>query len=112
MWWYEHQMDKDDHMDNHRLIEEVGAYIEKYYIPGYDDIETDDDEVNNTYLTWHLQFSPKSAVTIILPFLDINYTISGQLLPKHQNISQYIIHYILLGAKVPHALPALFCGLN
>ena len=42
-------MDKDDHMDKHRLIEEVGAYIEKYYIPGYDDIETDDDEVKGFF---------------------------------------------------------------
>ena len=32
-------------MDKQQRIEEVGKYIEKYYIPGYDDIVVDDEEV-------------------------------------------------------------------
>ena len=36
-------------MDKAQRIEEVGKYIEKYYIPGYDDIEVDDVEVKGFF---------------------------------------------------------------
>ena len=36
-------------MDKQQRIEEVGKYIEKYYIPGYDDIVVDDDEVKGFF---------------------------------------------------------------
>ena len=36
-------------MDKEQRIEEVGKYIEKYYIPGYDDIEVDDPEVRGFF---------------------------------------------------------------
>ena len=36
-------------MDKQQRIEEVGKYIEKYYIPGYDDIEVDDEEVKGFF---------------------------------------------------------------
>ena len=36
-------------MDKQQRIEEVGKYIEKYYIPGYDDIVVDDEEVKGFF---------------------------------------------------------------
>ena len=36
-------------MDKQQRIEEVGKYIEKYYVPGYDDIEVDDAEVKGFF---------------------------------------------------------------
>lgn len=36
-------------MDKQQRIEEVGKYIEKYYIPGYDDIAVDDAEVKGFF---------------------------------------------------------------
>ena len=36
-------------MDKKKRIEEVGKFIEKYYIPGYDDIEVDDAEVKGFF---------------------------------------------------------------
>ena len=36
-------------MDKQQRIEEVGKYIEKYYVPGYDDIEVDDVEVKGFF---------------------------------------------------------------
>ena len=36
-------------MNKEDRIEEVGKYIEKYYIPGYDDIEVDDEEVKGFF---------------------------------------------------------------
>lgn len=36
-------------MDKKQRLEEVGKYIEKYYVPGYDEIEMDDEEVKNLF---------------------------------------------------------------
>jgi len=36
-------------MDKQQRIEEVGKYIEKYYVPGYDDIEVEDVEVKGFF---------------------------------------------------------------
>ena len=36
-------------MDKQPRIEEVGKYIEKYYVHGYDDIEMDDVEVKGFF---------------------------------------------------------------
>lgn len=36
-------------MDKKQRFEEVGKYIEKYYIPGYDDIDLEDEEVQGFF---------------------------------------------------------------
>jgi hypothetical protein len=36
-------------VDKKQRIEEVGKYIEKYYIPGYDEIVVDDEEVKGFF---------------------------------------------------------------
>ena len=36
-------------MDKKQRIEEVGKYIEKYYIPGYGEIVVDDEEVKGFF---------------------------------------------------------------
>jgi len=36
-------------MDKQQRLEEVGKYIEKYYVPGNDDIEVDDDQIKGIF---------------------------------------------------------------
>ena len=60
-------------MDKQQRIEEVGKYIEKYYIPGYDDIVVDDEEVKGffdkitEFLSGKKEREQESAPTIEAP---------------------------------------------
>lgn len=60
-------------MDKQQRIEEVGKYIEKYYIPGYDDIVVDDEEVKGffdkitEFLSGKKEKEKESAPTIEAP---------------------------------------------
>ena len=36
-------------MDKQQRIEEVGKYIEKYYVPGNDDVEVDDVQIKGIF---------------------------------------------------------------
>jgi hypothetical protein len=60
-------------MDKQQRIEEVGKYIEKYYIPGYDDIVVDDEEVKGffdkitEFLSGKKEREKESAPTVEVP---------------------------------------------
>ena len=60
-------------MDKQQRIEEFGKYIEKYYIPGYDDIVVDDEEVKGffdkitEFLSGKKEREQESAPTIEAP---------------------------------------------
>ena len=60
-------------VDKQQRIEEVGKYIEKYYIPGYDDIVVDDEEVKGffdkitEFLSGKKEKEKESAPTIEAP---------------------------------------------
>lgn len=78
-------------MDKQQRIEEVGKYIEKYYVPGYDDIEVDDVEVKGffdkitEFLAGKKEQQKEPSVTAVAP--KEHETVSESTAPPEFDVS-------------------------